>query len=129
MSPASTPRSILIVDDDDDIRELLRFALESDGYRVEDARGGAEALELLRTVETPDLAIVDLMMPVMNGQELATALRSSPATSRLPLLVMSGDPRACDRALQMQALACLVKPVELEDLLATVARALPSSGS
>lgn len=123
---ASSPRSILIVDDDDDIRELLRFALESEGYEVQDARGGAEALELLRTAGTPDLAIVDLMMPVMNGQELARALRGSPETANLPLLVMSGDPRACDRAQQMHALACLVKPVELEDLLTTVARSFPA---
>ena len=76
---------ILIAEDDADIRGLLRLYLEGEGYRVLEADNGARALELARE-ETPDMAILDVMMPQMNGFELTRALRKF---SEVPIRILS----------------------------------------
>lgn len=87
--------TILIAEDDADIRSVLRLYLESEGYRVTEAESGTRALELARA-QTPDLAILDVMMPGMNGYELTKALR---AFTDIPVLILSARSQDNDKIL------------------------------
>ena len=84
---------VLIVDDEPDLLFLLKMVLETAGYHVVEASDGEEALAKLAE-ESPDMIITDLMMPVMNGRELIQKLRANPATSRLPIMLVSLNPDA-----------------------------------
>lgn len=86
---------ILIAEDDADIRSLLRLYLEGEGFRVAEAADGAAALDLARA-EPPDMAILDVMMPGMNGFELTRALR---AYSDVPILILSAKSQDNDKIL------------------------------
>lgn len=88
---------ILIAEDDADIRGLLRLYLEGDGFKVLEAEDGAKALELART-HSPDMAILDIMMPGLNGFELTRALRQY---SELPILILSAKSQDNDKILAL----------------------------
>jgi CheY-like chemotaxis protein len=108
-------KSILIVDDDLDIRETLRDAFEHQGYAVAVAGNGKEALDLLACPPRPSAVILDLIMPVMSGQELYAAMQADPTLSRIPIVVSTSDAsRAPSGVLIMR------KPIDLVRLLATV---------
>ena len=116
-------RTVLLIDDQADVREVLRLLLERDGYRAVEARDGLEALRLLRQNQ-PELIILDLLMPQMDGYEF---LAQVPAG--IPLIVMSGlDDRP---GLQGKGLShagirsVLRKPVGIEDIRKAVRAALP----
>jgi CheY-like chemotaxis protein len=111
-------RSVLVIDDDPEMRSLLVLILEQEGYRLQSAADGREGLELLRTTR-PDLIILDMRMPVMDGSEFARRYRaehSDPA----PIVVMTAaeDPRK--RAEEIGAAAWLGKPVDLSELFRVV---------
>ncbi len=110
---------ILVVDDDLSILELLRTLLESEGYQVNTFASGAAALKsALR--HPPDAAIIDLMMPGMNGLDLIQALRFDRRTNQLPVLICSayyGDLRHITADLRHNHTTCLRKPFQLEELL------------
>ena len=117
----SSPRgSILVVDDDDDIRQLVQMVLEGHGYSVWTAADGRAALDVLRRGEPPDVMLLDLRMPRMAGDELVGFLRTDPSLAKVPIVVVSGDSTACQRAANLNVQGCLLKPVSLEDLLSTV---------
>jgi DNA-binding response OmpR family regulator len=78
----------LIVDDDDSIRSLLRQELTDGGYLIEEAKNGKEALESIRNHQ-PDLIILDVMMPEMNGFEVASILKNDPKTLDIPIIILS----------------------------------------
>lgn len=80
--------NILVVDDDDSIRSLLHQELGDAGYHIEEARNGKEALEKVRT-KRPDLIILDIMMPEMNGFDVAAILKNDPQTMDIPIIVLS----------------------------------------
>jgi len=107
--------TILVVDDEPNMRFLVRVTLEQAGYVVLEAHHGAAALALA-SESPPDLVITDLMMPVMGGRELIDRLRSNPATASIPIIVLSanGSLRAGD------ADVALDKPFEIDELLANV---------
>jgi CheY-like chemotaxis protein len=84
---------VLIVDDDDDIRETLRVCLEEEGFAVRTARNGLEALASLAEGALPGLILLDLMMPEMNGWEVLEQLRSDTERAAIPVAVMSGSHR------------------------------------
>ena len=117
-----TNQHVLVVDDDEDIRTLLCLVLESEGYRPIPAGDGIDALQILNEQEPPSLILLDIMMPRMNGEELASALKASPRFSTIPVIVMSGDNNAREKTRTCRAHACLVKPVDLDLLLSTVQR-------
>jgi len=106
--------TILIVDDESDILFLLKMTLEAAGYAVLEAENGAVALEHVARVR-PDLVVTDLMMPVMDGRELITRLRSAPVTSDVPVILVSANPNG-----EAGAQAVLRKPFRQEDLIARV---------
>lgn len=113
---------ILIVDDDEDFRALLRVALESKGYRVEEAANGKEALPVA-TERPPLLILLDLQMPVMNGRELLQRLRSQPETEEIPVVVISGFGFEWEAEL-MGAQGYIGKPFEPPELERTIANLL-----
>lgn len=84
---------VLIVDDDDDMRETLRVCLEEEGFVVRTARNGLEALEQLARSGLPGLILLDLMMPEMNGWEVLEHLRNDALRCEIPVAVMSGSHR------------------------------------
>ena len=86
---------VLVADDEEDIRELIVFRLENSGYTVIEAHDGAEALELARN-EQPDLAVLDVMMPKMDGYELTQRLREDEATSRMPIILLTARTQEAD---------------------------------
>jgi len=86
---------ILAADDDEDILELVTFRLERSGYTVLQARNGEEALALAREAR-PDLAVLDVMMPKMDGFELTRKLREDPATSRMPIILLTARAQDAD---------------------------------
>lgn len=108
---------LLVVDDDPDVRDSLRRSLEFEGYEVTTAADGAEALPL---VHRADLAILDLMMPVLDGSEACRRLRA--AGERLPVLMLTARDALGDKVTGLDAGAddYLVKPFALEELLARV---------
>lgn len=114
--------TILIAEDDADIRSVLRLYLESEGYRVTEAESGTRALELARA-QTPDLAILDVMMPGMNGYELIRQVR---AFSNLPILILSARTMDADKVLGLDvgADAYLTKPFNALEVVAYVKAAL-----
>lgn len=89
----SEGRSILVVDDDDDSRAMVRTILESNGYRVEESPNGKEALERLNTY-TPALVLLDIMMPEMNGYDVLVHMKQKPETQNIPVIMVTakGDP-------------------------------------
>ncbi len=109
---------ILIAEDDADIRGLLRLYLEGEGYRVLEADNGARALELARE-ETPDMAILDVMMPEMNGFELTRALRKF---SEVPILILSAKSQDNDKILGLNLGAddYIAKPFNPVEIVARV---------
>jgi two-component system, sensor histidine kinase and response regulator len=108
-------RTVLVVDDEIDIRESLRDALRDEGYDVHLACNGQEALDLLPQLPRPCAVILDILMPVMGGADAFRAIRATPSLADVPILVSTSDPsRAPASALVMK------KPISLERLLATV---------
>ena len=114
--------TILIVDDDADIREVLTLVLEMDHLPVLEASDGTEALARVR--ETPGIALVllDLMMPNMNGADVLRVMKHDPALADIPVLLLSGDRHAQSIAQELRADGCIVKPVDLPVLLREVRR-------
>ena len=82
---------ILVVDDDSDIRRMLREILEAAGHEVVEAAHGAAALDLITPQRLPDLVVTDLAMPILGGEELIGSLRSTPTTAAIPIVVLSGN--------------------------------------
>ena len=114
-------RRVLVVDDDPDILDALSEILEVEGYEVQRARNGREALQRLEQAP-PDLVLLDLMMPVMDGWEFARSLNPD---ARPPIIVLSADRNVSVKAQEIGALGWLAKPFELSELLAVVRRAIP----
>lgn len=107
-------KTILVVDDEVDIAEGLRWILEDQGYFVMVARNGIEALEILKD-KTPDLILLDMMMPVMNGEELLRALKGRNPHLEVPVVCMSaGNVEAVARKYR---LPIVQKPFDLDFLL------------
>lgn len=105
---------VLVVDDESNMRFLLRMVLETDGFEVVEANHGAAALERVKE-EKPDLVVTDLMMPVMNGRELIERLRADAETAGIPILVVTANTNAEVAG----ADAALRKPFDMEALLDT----------
>ena len=127
--PSNSKRgSILIVDDESGIVDVLSAVLTDEGYRVEGAAHGQDALDKIAEGH-PDLMVLDLEMPVLDGADTLRALRADEARSRLPVLMMSGLTESIVKRRCRGYQAFLRKPFTLDELLATVARLIKSSGA
>jgi DNA-binding response OmpR family regulator len=113
---------VLIVEDDADIRELLKVFLEADGYQVRVAADGIDALAQLQNGFKPRMILLDLMMPRMDGEQFLKQMRAAGKFAKIPVVIMSGHCAGRITASQIGAACCLMKPVELEELLGTVRR-------
>jgi CheY-like chemotaxis protein len=114
---------VLVVDDDPDILEALSEILEAEGFEIRRARNGKEALEKLEP-DPPQLILLDLMMPVMDGWEFAQRMRQRPSVAAIPIIVLSADRNVGSKATDIGAVGHLAKPFELNDLLEMVRKAL-----
>jgi CheY-like chemotaxis protein len=114
-------RPILIVEDHDDTRAMVATLLASEGYKIAVARNGAEALSVGRAA-APCLILLDLMMPIMSGEEFLLARDSIDVLRGVPVLIMSASPYATAVAARHGGLECLRKPVIIDAVLDSVGR-------
>jgi CheY-like chemotaxis protein len=108
--------AVLIVEDDDDIREVVAGALGNEGFQVYQANSGARALELLREIPHPSLILADLMMPVMDGWDLIKALSHDDRLATLPVVVVSAVDQEAPHGFRR-----VKKPFDLDELVRIVA--------
>ncbi|PYO95497.1 MAG: response regulator [Gemmatimonadetes bacterium] len=114
-------RSILVIDDDADIRLMLRELLTETGFLVHTAREGQHALHLLDKIDPPDLILLDYKMPVMDGKQFLAGMRSNPRLQGIPVVILSAATREWSGA-HLEVEEVLTKPIDLEVLLRTVTR-------
>jgi len=114
-------RRILVVEDEADIRELIRYNLAQEGFVIEEAADGLQALDRIAR-RLPDLVVLDLMLPGMSGLEVCRKLRAAPQTANLPILVATAKDTEVDRVLglEMGADDYVVKPFSPRELVARV---------
>lgn len=119
-------KTIFIIEDDDVVRTLLGHILHREGYGIVMASTGKDALEQARSMALPDLVLSDIMMPYMDGYEVATALRALPGWERVPIVMLTSKGQEQDivRALDNGADDYLVKPFKPGELLARLRRFL-----
>jgi CheY-like chemotaxis protein len=114
------PKRILVVEDEDAVRELERFILEGAGYEVMEARDGLEGLAKAE-FRRPDLILLDLMMPDVSGGRMFDEMKEHPATSGIPIVVVTGKPDAhqmFDEEIGPENV--IMKPFEATALLARI---------
>lgn len=113
---------VLLVDDDEDIVDTIQIILRKEGWNVTAALDGVRGLERLRAGLRPDLILLDLMMPGLNGWQFCDALRADSQLRDIPVVVLSGSGDVMEKAASLGAVAHLRKPFELSELLETVRR-------
>jgi len=125
---ANAATKILLVDDNDEVRELLALFIKSLGYKVFEAATGFEAVNQASTIH-PDLIVMDLGLPGMNGVETTACLKANPATRDIAVLISTAYAAAIDtrRALDTGAAEILLKPIDLTTLDNVLRRYLPAS--
>ena len=113
--------TVLVVDDEPQVAWMLSFSLEAEGYRTLSARNGRAAIDMVRE-HRPELMLLDIMMPVMDGWGVLEELNKMPAADRPRVIVVSARASARDRARadQMGADAFVAKPFDIDDLLGTI---------
>jgi CheY-like chemotaxis protein len=119
-----TAAAILVIDDDEDIRNIIAMALGTLGYSVEVAADGIVASRLLFEGFRPSLVLVDLMMPGVDGESILASMREHPDTADIPAVIMSGSRATPAKAAELHAHGYLFKPFDFDELARTVARVL-----
>ncbi len=124
------PSRVLIVEDEPDIRDLLALHLEREGYHVSKCRTGADALRQVRA-SAPDLMLLDLMLPEVDGLEVCRRLRRDPATASLPIVMLTAKGEEVDRVLGLELGAddYVVKPFSPKEVVARVRAVLRRSSA
>jgi CheY-like chemotaxis protein len=110
-------KNILIIEDDESIRKMIASVLEVEGYSVAAASNGKQALEKIRGGAVPDIILLDMMMPVMNGWDFLDFVRSNATTSKIPIIVVSAY---AEIAKSVKPDAVVAKPVQLKSLLQAI---------
>ena len=128
MTQIDCEHTVLIVDDDEDIVDTVRMVLTRRGWQVESAGEGAAGLERLRNGLRPEVVLLDLMMPGINGWQFCEALRADPELRGIPVVVVSGAGDVGEKARSVGAVGHLRKPFELSELYEVV-RSATSEGS
>lgn len=119
---------VLIADDDPDILELLRQALEQDGHETLLASDGRTALKRIEA-EAPDAVLLDIMMPVLDGWEVLEAVAAAASRKKPRVIVVTAKANTSElvKALELGACEYVTKPFEIQDLITTVAKVLAGS--
>ncbi len=117
---------ILVVDDDEDIREALKDLLASDGYQVDVAENGRDALAFMRRRGRPDLVLLDLMMPVMNGWEFLREKSRDDELNGVPVLVVTANPVPLE---DDGVAAVMQKPLRFDRLRIAIEKLCPQPGA
>jgi two-component system alkaline phosphatase synthesis response regulator PhoP len=114
----TSKRTIVVVDDDQDIRMILRANLEDEGYEVMEAAGGREALEVI-TSNDPDLVVLDIMMPEVDGYDVLQELRSKPEYAELPVVLLTARRQESDvwEGWSAGADYYITKPFKMKELI------------
>ncbi len=119
-------RHILCIEDEPEMIELMRLILERKGFQVTGAQGGKEGLAILKT-DKPDLILLDLMMPDMDGWEVYRQMKADPNLANIPVIVVTAKAQSIDKVLGLHIAKVedyVTKPFGAEDLLSSVARVL-----
>jgi CheY-like chemotaxis protein len=111
--------SILVVDDDQELRFLYRTVLEREGYTVDEATNGAEALQHLMSY-TPDVLIMDMLMPMLGGESVMKRIQQMPNLEDMRIVVLTAYPRFRDSVQFLHADQFLVKPVTPDDIVQAI---------
>jgi two-component system, chemotaxis family, chemotaxis protein CheY len=114
-------RRVLVIEDERAIRETIAAFLEESDYEVAQVGDGRDALASMRSA-LPDVVIVDLKLPRMNGPEFVQEMRADPRLAAVPIIILSADPGLADAAEALGARGALAKPFHLDVLLAVVDR-------
>ncbi|MEW6055344.1 MAG: response regulator [Bdellovibrionota bacterium] len=109
-------KTILVVEDDHDIRENMAEFLLSEGYEVRTAANGKEALDLLNTTLAPSMILLDLMMPVMDGFRFRQEQEKDPKIAHIPVVLMTATPQVENTKTRLGAIAFIRKPIDIEEL-------------
>jgi len=115
--------SILIVDDDAELRTLYRVILEREGYIIDEAANGAEALKFLMN-HTPDVIMMDMLMPMLGGEAVMRRIQQMPSLNDVRVVVVTAYPRFRESAQYLQADQFLVKPVRPDEIVESIRMAL-----
>lgn len=116
-------KPVMVVEDDDDIRTNLQELLEDEGYAVQTARNGEEALSLLRGPgEVPGLILLDVMMPVKDAYGFRREQELEARLATIPVIIMTADSQIESKSIRVGAKGYIRKPIDLDRLLGTVAR-------
>jgi CheY-like chemotaxis protein len=115
-----TSCQILVVDDDHDLRETVRDILELEGWTVATASNGEEALAYLHTHDPPQMILLDLSMPIMDGATFRLEQRQDPAIAPVPTVAFSAAAQIADKVRDLDFTAVLRKPLKMDALLDTV---------
>ena len=120
---------VLLVEDEPDLNQTVAFNLDSEGYSVESAFNGKDALKLIEE-KTPDLILLDLMLPDMSGLEICRILRSSKKTKNIPIMMVTAKGEEIDRIVgfELGADDYIVKPFSIREFMLRVAAMLKRSG-
>jgi two-component system chemotaxis response regulator CheY len=120
---AVATRRVLVVDDDRVIRQCIAETLKEEGYEAATAVNGADALDLIRGGWSPDLVVLDMRMPVLDGWGFAREYRAMPGP-HAPILVVTAAHDSLERLVELHAEDVLPKPFDLEQLVRSVRRCL-----
>ena len=114
-------KTIVVADDDPDILSIVSMSLEAQGYDVHKATNGQEAVELVKA-HSPDLIILDMMMPIMSGYEAIAELKADEATKAIPIIGLSAKAMATDmeRATDVGVDAYITKPFRIAQVLSVI---------
>lgn len=118
-------KKILVVDDEVDLLKVLKLNLETKGYDVVCAFDGEQALEKVRS-ENPDVIILDVMLPKLNGVEVCKNIRQDPVFNKIPVIMLSGKDADVDRIIGRVSGAkmYITKPFDLEQLISAIKKVL-----
>jgi CheY-like chemotaxis protein len=120
--PQFDAHRVFIIDDDHDIRATLQEILSDEGYEVTSSANGLDALAKLRSGVAPNVILLDLMMPVMDGWQFRAQQLEDPHLASIPVVVLSADAGIEQKSRSLEAAECVRKPVDLETLLRVVSR-------
>ena len=120
-------KCILIVEDDPDIRGMLNQLFEGEGFQVLQAENGKDALEVLRSSPKPDIILLDLLMPVMDGYGFRKVHETDYQLSSIPIVLMSAEGQLDIKQMKIGLALSVRKPIDIDTLLSVVAKAIKGS--